>query len=227
MFTVATYASTSTVGIATIKLQDQVGELQPFFYLRKLNLTERGNTYSDYDLEAFAVCEAIKHWRCYLEGCSKFLVVKYHDTLRHMLTQPNNMLNSRQARYVRDLQPFVCTMTLAHRKGALNEVDSSKRRPDFVPQATIPLNWDGEVASNTKLRRKSQPLFKDSQSDFVTTHALRLSYEFANLIRKGYSQDSFYGDEGEGTKDSLIEATLGCFWRLDRVCACRGTLSPD
>jgi hypothetical protein len=69
-----------------------------------------------YELEALAVCEAVKHWRCYLEGCSEFLVVTNHDTLRHLLKQPKNMLNKRQARYLRDLQPFVDTMTLAYRK---------------------------------------------------------------------------------------------------------------
>jgi hypothetical protein len=60
MFTVATYAS--TVGIATVLLQDQGGGLQPVSHCaRKLNPAERGNTYYAYDLEALAVCEAVKH----------------------------------------------------------------------------------------------------------------------------------------------------------------------
>jgi hypothetical protein len=72
----------STVGIATVMLQDQGGGLQPASnWARKLNRGERNNTYPAYDLEAFAVCEAVKHWRCYLEWCSKFLVVTDHDTL--------------------------------------------------------------------------------------------------------------------------------------------------
>jgi hypothetical protein len=29
---------------------------------RKLNPNERGNTYSAYDLEVLAVCEAVKHY---------------------------------------------------------------------------------------------------------------------------------------------------------------------
>jgi hypothetical protein len=45
-----------------------------------------------------------------------------------------------------------------------------------------------------------------------------LRHEFADLIREGFSQDSFYGDGGEWTKDSRIEARDGCFWRLDRLC---------
>jgi hypothetical protein len=53
----------------------------------------------------------------------------------------------------------------------------------------------------------------------MTVNALRLSREFADLIREGYSQDSFYGkNKGEWTKDSRIEAIDGYFWRrLDRL----------
>jgi hypothetical protein len=120
------------VGTAAFLLQDKKVGLQAFSYRAdKLISAERGNTYSAYDLEVLAVCEAVKHWRCYLEGCSKFLVVTYHDTLRHVLRQPNNMLNQRQARYMRDLQPFVGLMTLAYRKGVINEDDMfSSRHPE-------------------------------------------------------------------------------------------------
>jgi hypothetical protein len=79
-----------------------------------------------------AVREAVKHWRCYLEGCSKFLVVTDHGTVRHLLTQRNNKLNKRQARYLRGSQPFVGSIAFAYRKGALNEADPLSRRPDFV-----------------------------------------------------------------------------------------------
>jgi hypothetical protein len=105
-------------GIAAVMLQDQGGGLELVSYRTcKLNSAKRGNTYSAYDLEALAVCETVKHWRYYLEGCSEFLVVTDHDTLRYLLKQPNNLLNKRQARYPRDLQPFVGSMILACRKG--------------------------------------------------------------------------------------------------------------
>jgi hypothetical protein len=97
-FSVATDAS--TVGIATVMLQDQGGGLQPVSYFaRKLNPAVRGNTYSAYDLEALAVCEAVKHWRCYIKRCSMFLVVTHHETLRNLLKRQNNMPNKRQAQY--------------------------------------------------------------------------------------------------------------------------------
>jgi hypothetical protein len=116
-FTVGTY--TLTVGITTVMLRDQVGGLQPFSqWARKRNAVDRGNTYFAYDIEALAVCEALKHWMCYLEGRSKFLVVRNHDTLRHLPMQPNK----RQARHLRGVQPFMGSMTLAYCMGAMNEV---------------------------------------------------------------------------------------------------------
>jgi hypothetical protein len=99
--------------------------------------------------------------------------------------QPNNRLNKRQARYRRDLQPFVGSMTLAYRKGALNEADPISRRPNFVPQATLPLFWDGEVPSYRELRRNSQMLFEDALLNLLIVHALQLSLEFVDLIREG------------------------------------------
>jgi hypothetical protein len=124
---------------------------------------------------------------------------------------------------MRDLQPFVGSMTLAYRKGALNEADPVSRRQDlFVHQATVPMFWDGEVSSNEDLRRKSHLLLEDAHLNLMTINALQLSLEFADLIREGYSQDSFYGDEGEWMKDtSRIEATARYFGRFDRLCVPR------
>jgi hypothetical protein len=64
---------------------------------------------------------------------------------------------------------------------------------------------------------------EDAQLNFLTVNALRLSPEFADLIREGYSQDSFYEDEGEWTKDSRIEARARYFCRLDRLCIPRNS----
>jgi hypothetical protein len=105
-----TYAS--SLRIACVLLQDHGGNLQPFTYMaRKLNSAKRGNFYSAYDLKALAVGEVVKYFMCCLETCSKFMVVSDHDTLRYMLWKPNDRLNKRHARYVRDLQPFTGAMT--------------------------------------------------------------------------------------------------------------------
>jgi hypothetical protein len=57
----------------------------------------------------------------------------------------------------------------------------------------------------------------------MAVNAVQLSLEVADLIREGYSQDSFYGDEGEWTKVSRIEAKARYFWRLDRLCIPRNS----
>jgi hypothetical protein len=155
--------------------------------------------------------------RCYLEGRSKFLVVTDHNTLRHLLMQLNNKLDKRQVRYMRDLQPFVGSISLAHRKRALNKADPLSRSLDFVPQAKAPLFWNGEASSHADIRRKSRRLLEDAPLTSMTLNALRLSHELSDLVREGYSQDSFYGDEGEWTKDSWIEAIVRYFWRLNRL----------
>jgi hypothetical protein len=55
----------------------------------------------------------------------------------------------------------------------------------------------------------------------MTVNALRLSVKIVYLTREGYSQYSFYGDEGEWTKDSRIEAKAGYFWCLNSLCVPR------
>jgi hypothetical protein len=61
-------------------------------------------------------------------------------------------------------------------------------------------------------------MLDDAQLNLVTVNALQLSPKFADLICEGYSQDSSYGDGGEWTKDSRIEARAGYFLRLNRLC---------
>jgi hypothetical protein len=72
----------------------------------------------------------------------KFLVTSNHDTLR-------------QARYLRELHPFVGTMTLAYGKENLNEANPLGRRPDSVVRTSChtSLIWDSEVPSEDNLRR--------------------------------------------------------------------------
>jgi hypothetical protein len=92
----------------------------------------------------------------------------------------------------------------------LNEADSLSRRLNSVPEAKISLSWDGEVPPYANLKRKSQPLVNDSQSNVMIANALQLNLKLVDLIREGYSQDSFYyGDEGEWMKDIRIEASDG------------------
>jgi hypothetical protein len=53
------------------------------------------------------------------------------------------------------------------------------------------------------------PLLNDVQFNLMIINTLRLSHEFADVIREGYSQLSFYGDKGEWKKGRRIEARDG------------------
>jgi hypothetical protein len=64
-------------------------------------------------------------------------------------------------------------------------------------------------------------LFKDAPLNSMIVNALWLRPKLVVLICEGYSQDSFYGDEGEWTKDSRIEPKARYFWRLDCLCVLR------
>jgi hypothetical protein len=115
-----------------------------------------------------------------------------------MSTQHPTKPNKSQAHYVCDLQPSVGTIKLAYRKEALNEADKLSRRPDFVTHATFPLFWNGEAPSEeSNLRRKSKSFLDDAQLTLMIVDDLGQSLEFVDLIREGYSQESFYGGEGD------------------------------
>jgi hypothetical protein len=112
-FIVATNAS--AVDIVDVLLQDHGGGVQPPSCLaRKINIVVRGNSYSENDLEALAVCEAMEMLP---ESLFQFLVVSDHDALRHLLKHPIDMFNQRHTIvyddnvrcYVRDLQSFTMT----------------------------------------------------------------------------------------------------------------------
>jgi hypothetical protein len=66
-------------------------------------------------------------------------------------------------------------------------------------------------------------MLEEVMLNLLTNNALRLSLEFADLIREGYSQDSFYEDEGEWTKNSGIEARVRYFWHLNCLCVPRNS----
>jgi hypothetical protein len=57
----------------------------------------------------------------------------------------------------------------------------------------------------------------------MNINTCRLSLEFADLVHEGYSQYSFYGDEGEWTKDNWIELQDVYFWCLDCLCVPRNS----
>ena len=84
--------------------------------------------YGTPDKEMFAIVEAFKHWRHYLEGSAHPIEVwTDHQNLQAFMRQPR--LNGRQARWCFMLTPY--DFTIRYRKGTSNPADAPSRRPDY------------------------------------------------------------------------------------------------
>lgn len=80
--------------------------------------------YSTYDVELYAVVQAVKHWRHYLFH-REFILYTDHDAPKHMSSQ--DKVTSRHASWFSYLQQF--TFVIKHKAGALNNVaDALSRR---------------------------------------------------------------------------------------------------
>lgn len=80
--------------------------------------------YSTYDVELYAVVQAIKHWRHYLFH-REFVLYTDHDALKHMSSQ--DKVSSRHAAWFAYLQQF--TFVIKHKAGTLNKAaDALSRR---------------------------------------------------------------------------------------------------
>ena len=110
--------------------QDTGTGLHPIaFESRKLNTTEQN--YGIYDRKALALVHAVKTWRHYIDG-RKCYDDTDHAALKYILTQ-GQISNSRQARWMKILQPF--DLELSYKSGKTNPSDPLSRRPDFMCSA--------------------------------------------------------------------------------------------
>ena len=99
----------SGFAISAVLLQDQGNGLQPIEYHARTMLPAEQN-YPVHEQELLAVVEALKHWRCYLEACERFLISTDHDTLKHFMKQQN--LSARQARWLEYISPYANNMDI-------------------------------------------------------------------------------------------------------------------
>ena len=95
------------------------------FFARSFQKAELNYTVTEKEL--LGCVEALKHWRCFLEGVSaeQLTVVTAHDPLVHLQTQKD--LSRRQARWIEFLQRF--TFRWQYRPGRTNVADAISRMP--------------------------------------------------------------------------------------------------
>ena len=84
--------------------------------------------YSTYDVEFYAIVQAVKHWRHYLVH-REFILYTDHDALRHLDSQAK--VSSRHAAWISYLQQF--TFVIKHQSGKSNRVaDALSRRHSLL-----------------------------------------------------------------------------------------------
>ncbi|XP_026380121.1 uncharacterized protein LOC113274914 [Papaver somniferum] len=126
------HCDASKVGIGAVLSQ----EGRPVAYFsEKLNGAK--TNYSTYDVEFYAIVQALKHWRHYLIH-NEFIMFSDHDSLRHINRQEK--LSSRHGKWASYLQEF--TFVLKHKDGSQNQVvDALSRRSNqlCIPDSSLRL----------------------------------------------------------------------------------------
>ncbi|XP_024010447.1 uncharacterized protein LOC112085464 [Eutrema salsugineum] len=102
------HCDASKLGIAVLSQQGR-----PIAYYSE-KLSGARIRYSTYDIEFYAVVQAIKHWRHYLFH-REFILFTDHDALKHLDSQAK--VSSRHATWITFLQQF--TFTILHKAGKL------------------------------------------------------------------------------------------------------------
>jgi hypothetical protein len=116
---------------AILSVQLESGEIHPVgFHSRKFNSTELN--YDVHDKELYAIFEAFRIWRHYLEGAADPIdVVTDHKNLEYFAT--TKLLNRRQARWSEYLSQF--NLVIRFRPGKLGtKPDALTRRWDVYPK---------------------------------------------------------------------------------------------
>ena len=113
----------SHIGIGAVLSQ---GGKPVAFFSEKLN--DARKNYSTYDLEFYAIVQALRHWRHYLVP-QEFVLFTDHLALKYINTQKK--LNTRHAKWVSFLQGY--TFVLKHKSGKQNQVaDALSRRTSLL-----------------------------------------------------------------------------------------------
>lgn len=106
-------------------------EGRPLAYLSH-RFTPAERNYTTTDQEALGVINALREWRCYLEGAPNVTVVTDHQPLTHLATlRADGLLSRRQARWIEFLQSQM--VTWQYRPGRINVADPLSRVYEGAP----------------------------------------------------------------------------------------------
>ncbi|KAJ9546716.1 hypothetical protein OSB04_019259 [Centaurea solstitialis] len=125
------HTDASKVGIGGVLSQGG----RPIAYFSE-KLTGPKLRYSTYDVEFYAVVQAVKHWRHYLFH-KEFVLFTDHDSLRHLHSQ--DKVSHKHGRWIAFLEKF--TFVVKHKSGASNRVaDALSRRSNMLVsmRVTVP-----------------------------------------------------------------------------------------
>ena len=193
-YQVWTDASGSAVG--AILLQDQGNGLQPVAYhSRKLSSAEKN--YPVHEQEMLAIVDALRAWRCYLEGHKPFKVVTDHQSLKYFFTQTN--LSHRQVRWQELLANY--DFEIVYEKGAFNMADPLSRRADYMAVTTDQLQIDNALLAKVKAGYASDQTFSPENTAKWTSRRQPLQ-----TMKNGlwYYQDRLYIPEDAELQEDLI-----------------------
>ncbi|CAA7036526.1 unnamed protein product [Microthlaspi erraticum] len=113
------HCDSSKLGIGAVLSQ----QTRPIAYFSE-KIAGARSRYNTYDIEFYAVVQAIKHWRHYLVH-REFVLFTDHDALKHLDSQVK--VSSRHASWIAYLQQF--TFSIRHKAGKLNRLaDALSRR---------------------------------------------------------------------------------------------------
>ena len=197
------YTDASNFAIGAVLLQDHGSGLQPVAYHAR-RLLDRERNYPIHEKELLAVIDAVRTFRCYIEGCKKCTVITDHDTLKYFLTQKE--LAGRRARWSEFLAPFAHYLEIIYRKGSTNQADALSRRPDLETQLAPYLD---DITDPV-------PSAGSSSSAAMNVSAIvTLESSLLNDIKNGYNTDPYYTAK---KYPASVKARQGFFYLHDRLC---------
>ena len=175
-FVVTTDASGFAIGAELS--QEFEGQLQPIAFMsKKLSPAERN--YPVHEQELLAVIQAIREWKCYLDG-QKFKVITDHKSLIYLQKQPH--LSSRQTRWVEFLAQF--DFDMEYKSGKLNTVaDALSRRSDYNDSRNE-MNAINEIVNSPLIEQLTKAQSKDELCQRVLRNKLTYRESMLNLSNR-------------------------------------------